>query len=64
MNVFVVWDIDYCKNYTLFCLSSSTDGVTTAVPWAFVLFGIEMISKVYVVAHTVILDGYFSLYAR
>lgn len=46
MNVFVVWDIDCCKNYTLFCLSSSTDGVTTAVLWAFVLLGIEMISKV------------------
>lgn len=63
MNVFAVWDIDCCKNYMLFSLSSSTDGLTTEVASAFVLLRIEIIFKIQVVAHTVILNGYFSLYA-
>lgn len=63
MNVFAVWDVGCCKNDTLFCLSSRTDGLTTEVLYVFVLLRIEIIFKIQVVAHTVILDGYFSLYA-
>jgi len=63
MNVFAVWDIDCCKNYMLFSLSSSTDGLTTEVPYAFVLLRIEIIFEIQVVAHTVILDGCYRVYA-
>lgn len=63
IKVFVVWDTDCCKNCMLFFLSSSTDGLTTEIPYAFVLLRVEIIFKIQVVAHTVILDGSFSLYA-
>lgn len=61
MSVFVVWDIDCCKNYMLFSLSSTTDGLTTEVFCALVLLRIDRIFKIEAVTLSVILCSCVSI---